>query len=241
MQIAVFQSFKDSVFRPLMIDPQSQANEWIRHMEEANNVEVLKLNDSDFNLKLETSIRNGVPVLLENIDEHLDASFDFLLSKTLFKHSKLKNVPKRERLGKKWMDVAGGIECTKFGDSIVEYHKDFRLYLTTKLRNPHYMPQIAVKVCLINFTITPNGLQDQLLGITVAKERPDLEAARQSLLIQTAENKKNLQDIEDKILETLSNSKGNILEDETAVQVLDSSKILANEISKKQQVQNRVI
>ena len=69
-----------------------------------------------------------------------------------------------------------------------------------------------------------------------SQERPDLEESRQSLLIQSAENKKQLKEIEDKILETLSVSKGNILEDETAVQVLDSSKILANDISKKQQV-----
>ena len=108
--------------------------------------------------------------------------------------------------------------------------------MTTKLRNPHYLPRISVRVCLINFMITPEGLKDQLLGITVAKERPDLEESRQSLLIQSAENKKQLKEIEDKILETLSVSKGNILEDETAVQVLDSSKILANDISKKQQV-----
>ncbi|XP_075243127.1 dynein axonemal heavy chain 7-like isoform X3 [Convolutriloba macropyga] len=200
---------------PLMIDPQSQANTWIRSLEAENKLVVLKLNDSDFVLKLETAVRNGVPVLLENIEETLDASFDFLLSKITFKHS--------------------GIECTKLGDSIIEYNSDFRFYITTKLRNPHYLPQISVRVCLINFMITPSGLQDQLLGITVAKERPDLEDARQSLLIQSADNKKQLKEIEDKILETLSSSKGNILEDETAVQILDSSKVLANDIQKKQQ------
>jgi hypothetical protein len=34
----------------------------------------------------------------------------------------------------------------------------------------------------------------------------------------------------------LSASEGNILEDETAIQILDSSKILSDEISKKQKV-----
>lgn len=42
-----------------------------------------------------------------------------------------------------------------------------------------------------------------------------------------------LKEIEDKILEVLS-SEGNILEDETAVQVLSSSKVLANDINEKQ-------
>ena len=35
-------------------------------------------------------------------------------------------------------------------------------YITTKLRNPHYLPEISVKVTLLNFMITPEGLQDQV-------------------------------------------------------------------------------
>ena len=45
---------------------------------------------------------------------------------------------------------------------------------------------------------------------------------------------RQLKEIEDKILEVLSSSEGNILEDETAIEVLSSSKTLANEISEKQ-------
>lgn len=42
--------------------------------------------------------------------------------------------------------------------------------------------------------------------------------------------------IEDKILEVLSSSQGNILEDETAIQILSSSKTLSEEISAKQAI-----
>lgn len=65
-----------------------------------------------------------------------------------------------------------------------------RLYITTKLRNPHYLPDISVKVVLLNFMITPIGLEDQLLGVVVAKDRPDLEAEKNQLIIQGAENSK---------------------------------------------------
>lgn len=68
--------------------------------------------------------------------------------------------------------------------------------------------------------------------------RPDLEEERNALIVQSAANKKNLQEIEKKILETLESSEGDILEDETAIQVLDSAKIMANEITRKQQVRN---
>ena len=58
-----------------------------------------------------------------------------------------------------------------------------------------------------------------MLGIVVAKERPELEEKKQTLIVESAKNKKQLKEIEDKILEVLSSSEGNILEDETAVQV----------------------
>jgi hypothetical protein len=63
-----------------------------------------------------------------------------------------------------------------------------------------------------------------------------LEEERQSLIITSANNKRQLKEIEDKILHTLSSSEGNILENETAIQILDSSKILSDEIAKKQKV-----
>jgi dynein heavy chain len=49
---------------------------------------------------------------------------------------------------------------------------------------------VAVKVTLLNFIITPAGLEDQLLGVVVAKERPDLEVQKNQFLMQGAENKR---------------------------------------------------
>jgi len=48
----------------------------------------------------------------------------------------------------------------------------------------------SVQVTLLNFMITPEGMQDQLLGIVVARERPDLEEEKQALIVQGAENKR---------------------------------------------------
>ena len=55
----------------------------------------------------------------------------------------------------------------------------------------------------------------------VAKERPELEEEKNHLIIQSAKNKKQLKEIEDKILEVLSKSEGNILEDSSAIEVSD--------------------
>ena len=116
------------------------------------------------------------------------------------------------------------------------YHENFKLYITTKLRNPHYTPELCTKVSLINFMITVDGLEDQLLGVVVAKERPDLAEEKNVLIVQGAANKKALADIEDQILAVLSSSEGNILEDENAVKILSASKTVSDEISTKQKI-----
>lgn len=76
------------------------------------------------------------------------------------------------------------------GESVIEYSLDFRFYITTKLRNPHYLPELSTKVTILNFMITYEGLNDQLLGILVKKERPDLEKEKERLIIESANNKK---------------------------------------------------
>ena len=75
---------------------------------------------------LKTAFSLVPPVLLENIGEELDPILEPLLLKQTFKQ--------------------GGSVCIKLGDSTIEYSKDFRFYITTKLRNPHYLPETSVKV-----------------------------------------------------------------------------------------------
>ena len=201
---------------PLIIDPQAQANKWIRQMEKSSNLVVVKLTDGDFVRKLENAITFGTPVLLENVGEELDPTLEPLLLKSTFKQ--------------------GGSLCLRLGDSTIEYHENFRFYITTKLRNPHYLPETSVKVTLLNMMITIDGLTDQLLGIAVAKERPDLEEEKVRLVLQGAENARQLKEVEDKIIEVLGSSEGSILESETAIEIISSAKTLSNEIAEKQAI-----
>lgn len=200
----------------LMIDPQGQANKWIKNMEKANKLSIIKFSDTSYVRTLENALQFGTPVLLENVGEELDAFIEPILLKSTFKQQ--------------------GVEYMRLGENIIEYSKDFKLYITTRLRNPHYLPEVAVKVCLLNFMITPLGLQDQLLGLVAAKEKPELEEKKNKLIVESARNKQQLKEIEDKILEVLSLSQGNILEDETAIKVLSSSKQLSEDILEKQEI-----
>ena len=64
----------------------------------------------------------------------------------------------------------------------------------------------VTQVTLVNFMITPMGLEDQLLGIVAAKEKPQLEEQKNELILESAKTRRQLKEIEDKILEVLSTS-----------------------------------
>ncbi|XP_060531522.1 dynein axonemal heavy chain 12 [Cylas formicarius] len=204
----------------LFIDPQAQASNWIKKMEKPNNLTVVKFSFPDYMKKIETCIHMGYPVLIENVGEELEAALDPLLYKQTYKQA--------------------GIEIISLGENVIEYHKNFRLYVTSKFRNPHYLPEVFNRVTIINFALTLEGLEDQLLGIVVAVEKPELQQLKERLIVQNAENKAALEQTEDKILKTLAETKGDILEDEVAIKVLDDSKILSEEIKEKQQKSSEI-
>ncbi|XP_058416307.1 dynein axonemal heavy chain 1 isoform X1 [Diceros bicornis minor] len=195
------------------IDPQSQANKWIKNMEKDSGLDVFKLSDRDFLRSMENAIRFGKPCLLENVGEELDPALEPVLLKQTYKQQ--------------------GNTVLKLGDTVIPYHEDFRMYITTKLPNPHYTPEISTKLTLINFTLSPSGLEDQLLGQVVAEERPDLEEAKNQLIVSDAKMRQELKDIEDQILYRLSSSEGNPVDDMELIKVLEASKMKAAEIQAK--------
>eukprot|EP00163_Fabomonas_tropica_P006846 TRINITY_DN1642_c1_g1_i1.p1 TRINITY_DN1642_c1_g1~~TRINITY_DN1642_c1_g1_i1.p1 ORF type:complete len:1696 (+),score=519.30 TRINITY_DN1642_c1_g1_i1:526-5088(+) len=195
---------------PLIIDPQGQANSWIKKEEKANNLNVKDINSDDLLRTLENCIQYGVPVLLENVGEELDKALDPIL-------------------GKEWY-ISGGRKVIKVGDATFDWSDEFRFYITTKLANPHYTPEISTKVCLLNFTITPSGLEEQLLGIVVSKEKPELEEQKNEVVVTIAELRRTLKTIEDKILGMLQASQGSLLDDEALIEMLAESKKTGDEV-----------
>ncbi|XP_075717900.1 dynein axonemal heavy chain 6 [Rhinoderma darwinii] len=195
---------------PLMIDPQDQANRWIRNKETKNGLKIIKLTDTGFLRTLENAIRLGLPVLLEELKESLDPALEPILLKQTF--------------------VSGGRTLIRLGDSDIDYDKNFRFYMTTKMPNPHYLPEVCIKVTIINFTVTRSGLEDQLLSDVVRIERPDLEEQRNQLIIKINSDKNQLKAIEERILKLLFTSEGNILDNEELINTLQESKITSGAI-----------
>eukprot|EP01052_Picozoa_sp_SAG31_P002976 SAG31_NODE_109_length_24587_cov_111.480848_7_plen_3254_part_00 len=200
---------------PLMIDPQQQANKWLKNMEANSGLRQIKLSDGTGNLlrTLEGALRLGSPVLLEDIGEEIDPSLEPILLRSVVKQ--------------------GGRKILRLGEQDIDYDDNFRFYMTTKLPNPHYMPELCIKVTLINFIVTMIGLEDQLLGDVVAKERPDLEQSKNKLVLQMANDAKQLKELEDKTLHLLSTSEGNILDNEPLINTLNNSKLTSGVIKQR--------
>ncbi|WIA10356.1 hypothetical protein OEZ85_010548 [Tetradesmus obliquus] len=200
---------------PLCIDPQMQAVAWIKRREGKQlEGKVKTFHDPDFLKQLELAIQYGFPFLFEGCDEYIDPVIDPVLERSTTL-------------------CATGKRVIQLGDKEVEWDPNFRLYLTSKLSNPHYGPEVSSKTSIINYGLTQQGLAEQLLGVTVAHERADLEEARAGLVADMSTNKALLKKLEDTLLRELSNATGNILDNQELISTLESAKEKAVEISQK--------
>ena len=127
----------------------------------------------------------------------------------------------------------GKSKILKFAGKDLSLHPNFKLFLQTKLSNPHYPPEIQAEATLINFTVTEDGLGDQLLYLIVKRERPDLAAKKLELITQQNDFKIKLNELEDELLFKLANAKGDILDDIALIENLEYSKKISIEIKEK--------
>ena len=199
---------------PVLVDPQGQGLSWIKNREEVNSLVVTTLNDKNFRNHLEDCMSFGKPMLIENIEEELDPLLDPILEKRIV------------RKGKSAMIVLSDGKEVDFSDS-------FSLFCTTRLPNPHYSPELSAKTLVIDFTVTMVGLEDQLLGKLILKEKYELEQQRQALVEEVTSYKKKIKQLEDDLLFRLANSTGNLLDDVELIDVLNNTKQTAQDVNEK--------
>ena len=132
---------------PLMIDPQNQGTHWIKNKYNEINPEtdrnlifLVNINEEKkFRDGLTKAVENGEVMILEGIEEEIDPILDPILEKQLIKKGR----------GLKIM----------VGGQAIDYHKSFKLFLTCKLSNPRFSPELSAKTTIIDFTVTQKGLE----------------------------------------------------------------------------------
>jgi dynein heavy chain len=85
-------------------------------------------------------LQEGYPLLIENIEEIVDPMLDPLLEKQII------------RKGRNTMLI-------KISETEMDYDPKFKLYMTSRLANPHFSPELAAKTTIIDFTVTQGGLE----------------------------------------------------------------------------------
>jgi len=200
----------------LIIDPQLQGITWLKKTWESHDLKVTRLSNPKMPKTIEFAVEGGQPVLIENMENSIDAVIQPVYSRAIIKKGKTKYI--------------------KMGDKELTLNPKFNLFLHTKLSNPHYPPEIQAECTLINFTVTEAGLEDQLLALVVKKERPDLAAQKEALIQEQNGFKIKLKELESGLLYKLANAQGDILEDIELIESLEFSKKLSTEINEKVEI-----
>jgi dynein heavy chain 1 len=197
---------------PLVIDPSGQATAFLLNQLAARKVIKTSFLDSSFQKNLESALRFGCPIVVEDV-ENLDPILNPILNRETRK--------------------AGGRVLIRLGDQDIDFSPSFVIYLTTRDPSAQFTPDLCSRVTLVNFTVTRAGLRAQCLSTLLRQERPDVEARRADALREQGEFRVALRAKEAALLDCISRAQGNLLQNDTVVLELERLKADASAIAEK--------
>lgn len=197
---------------PLIIDPSGRATEYLQNESKERRLTVTSFLDDSFIKQLESSLRFGNPILIQDA-EHLDPVLNHVLNKEYQK--------------------TGGRVLIQLGKQEIDFSPSFKLYLCTRDPSAMFPPDVCSRTTFVNFTVTQSSLQTQTLNDVLKSERPDVDKRRTNLVKMHGEFSTHLRGLEKRLLQALNQSQGNILDDDVVIETLETLKKESGEISKK--------
>jgi dynein heavy chain len=199
---------------PLVIDPQNQFLKFIKVYEKKHrggfslikaNLDAKKLEENIAN-----SLRKGETLIVEAVGENISSVFDDLIAGNF--------------------TLQAGMLSVQVGTQQVEMDKNFRMYLVSNLNSPHYTPELLSKIVFLDFSVTPSGLLQQMVSLVCKTEEPKDEEEKIFITKEGMEYSMKQKDTELKILRLLTDSRGNVVENDALINSLNESKSTAEDI-----------
>lgn len=197
---------------PLIIDPSGRVTEFLEKESKDRKLTVTSFLDDSFVKQLESALRFGNPILIQDA-EHLDPILNHVLNKEYQK--------------------TGGRVLIQLGKQEIDFSPSFKLFLSTRDPSATFAPDVCSRTTFVNFTVTQSSLQTQSLNDVLKFERPDVDERRTNLIKLQGEFKVHLRQLEKRLLQSLNESRGNILDDDNVIETLETLKKEAGEISNK--------
>ncbi|ODA76229.1 hypothetical protein RJ55_08074 [Drechmeria coniospora] len=197
---------------PLIIDPSGRVTEFLQKECNDRRLTVTSFLDETFTKQLESSLRFGNPILIQDA-EHLDPILNHVLNKEYQR--------------------TGGRVLIQLGKQEIDFSPSFKLFLLTRDPSAQFAPDICSRTTFVNFTVTKSSLRTQSLNDVLKSERPDVDERRTNLIKLQGEFKVHLRQLEKQLLQALNESRGNILDDDKVIETLETLKTEAADISAK--------
>eukprot|EP00397_Hematodinium_sp_SG-2012_P000022 GEMP01000022.1.p1 GENE.GEMP01000022.1~~GEMP01000022.1.p1 ORF type:complete len:4594 (-),score=1270.22 GEMP01000022.1:1053-14834(-) len=194
---------------PLMVDPSGQAVAFITNEFAKKKLIKTSFVADNFLKNLESSLRFGTPILVQDVDK-VEPILNSVLNKETHKQ--------------------GGRVLITVGDSDIDFSPAFMMFMSTRDPNCVFTPDLCSRVTFVNFTITPSSLKSQCLNLVLKYERPEVDQKRRDVLKLQGEFKVKMREMEDKLLQALSNVQGSILDDDKVIATMETLKKQAKEI-----------
>ena len=185
---------------PLIIDPSGHAIDFMMKKYKDQKIQKTSFLDKSFMKVLSGAVRFGTTLLVENV-EKLDPVLNPILNKEIQR--------------------TGGRSLVRIGTEDVDFSPKFNIILTTKNPAVKLTPDICSRVTLVNFTVTPAGLQSQSLTKILKNESPEVESQRNDILKLQGEQNVKLRGLEEQMLREISAVEGSILDDDRVVEGME--------------------
>ena len=243
---------------PLIIDPHQQASNFIAKFYRRTNEDLRVAtmigaanSTTGWRSVLKSAVTTGESVLLENVSVDIQPEILRVLEACYPGQTRLPRQQQEKtsvKPGNNNSHGGGGSSnnnnnrgnnkmsktqshTVSFGGLEVRVHPNFKLFLTTREARPQFSPDLQIQTTLVDFTVSETALAEQLLGVTVALEHPQLEKRKQSIRLALSKLRNDLKELEDDLLLALSSSQGDVLSNKTLVESLEHTKKTALDVA----------